>query len=84
MNGKILTPAEYVQRHKDAFRCAFDYLNTHFPPGTDPDWWDQAGRDLSAASISQEENKLIINLLVGVYNYIEDEYKLRREKHGEA
>lgn len=76
--GKTLSPEEYAKRHKDAFRCAFLFLNAHFPPGTEPEWWEGASRDVSAASESEGDNVLVMKLLAGVYDYLESEYKLRR------
>lgn len=84
MSEKILTPEEYAKRHKESFRCAFDFLNSHFPPPTDPDWWLKAAEDVSKASISCGENRLVIGLLMGVYDYLDEEYKLRRKENGEA
>lgn len=81
---KVLTPEGYVDRHKKAFRCAFDYLNAHFPPESEPEWWERAAKDVSEASISNGENKLVTGLLLGVYDYLEDEWKLRRKENGEA
>lgn len=83
-DGRILKPEEYAARHKQAFRAAFDYLNDHFPPETDPEWWQRLAKDCSAVSIVCGENKLVIGLLIGVMDYLENEMKLRREKDGEA
>lgn len=80
----MMSPEEYLKEHQKAFRTAFDFLTSHFPPGMEPEWWEQAARELSAASIEAGENKLVIGLLVGVYDYLEDEYKLRRKQSGKA
>lgn len=79
-----MSPEEYLKQHQKAFRTAFDFLTSHFPPGMDPEWWEQAARDVSAASIEAGENKLVIGLLIGVYDYLEDEYKRRRNQSGET
>lgn len=71
-----------MKQHQKAFRTAFNFLTSHFPPGMDPEWWDQAAKELSAASIEAGENKLVIGLLIGVYEYLGDEYKLRRNQNG--
>ena len=80
-----MTPEEYVAMHKEAFRTAFNYLNGHFPPGDDPEWWDKSAKELSEASVLAGENVLVIELLNAVYNYLGDEYKKRNGEHnGEA
>ena len=78
-----MTPEEYAKRHQKAFRTAFNYLNTHFPPGDDPSWWDQAAKELSQASVEAGENILVIELLNAVYTYLGSEYK-RRNNHGKT
>jgi hypothetical protein len=80
----MMSPEEYLKQHQKAFRTAFDFLTSHFPPGLDPEWWEQAARDVSAESIANGENKLVIGLLIGVYDYLEDEYKLRRDRNGKT
>lgn len=77
-----MSPAEYAKQHQKAFRSAFDFLTAHFPPGMDSEWWDQAWADLVAASKSNGENKLVIGILVAVYDYLESEYKKRRNNDG--
>ena len=78
-----MTPEKYAAMHQKAFRTAFDYLNAHFPPGSDPDWWDKAAKELSAASVQAGENILVLELLNAVYNYLESERK-RRGGNGPA
>ena len=80
----ILSPEEYIQRHKLAFRCAFDFLNEHFPPGEDAEWWLKATRELKAASIEHGEDRLLNGLLLGVFEYIYDEYEIRRKANGKS
>lgn len=75
------SPADYVKLHQGAFRCAFDFLTSHFPPGSDPEWWDQTATEASAASESQLDNPLVMKLLNAVMDYLEIEYKERREDH---
>ena len=72
-----MTAEQYYSMHQKAFRTAFDFLNKHFPPGQDPEWWTQTVKDCDEASISQGENKLVIGLLGGIIDYLEDEYKRR-------
>lgn len=78
------SPEEYAKLHQRSFRVAFDFLTSHFPPGQDPDWWLQAAKDVSAASILSGENKLVVELLAGVYEYLDYEYKRRRDQNGQA
>lgn len=73
-----MTPEEYAKAHKQAFRVAFDFLNAHFPPGPEPEWWEQTARDASAAS---GDNELTLRLLIGVLDYLDYEWK-RRNLHG--
>lgn len=80
----MMTPEEYARRHQKAFRAAFDFLNAHFPPADEPEWWDQAAKDCSAASIKNGEDRLTIGLLVGVMEYLESEIKQRRKEHATA
>lgn len=80
----MMSPEEYLKQHQKAFRTAFDFLTSHFPPELDPAWWEKAAQDASAASIEAGENKLVIGLLIGVYDYLDDEYKLRRDLNGKA
>ena len=74
---QILSAEEYAKRHKAAFRCAFDFLNQHFPPEDSAEWREQAIRDVGAASGSQLENRLAVELLAGVWEYLEDEIRRR-------
>lgn len=74
-----MTPEEYVKSHQKAFRLAFDFLNTHFPPGNDEEWWVKAAQDASLATISAGETPLSIQLMIGVVNYLDDERRKRYE-----
>ena len=76
-----MSPEEYARMHQKAFRCAFDYLNQHFPPGEGTEWWEQACKDLSQFGIAAGENRLAIELLTGVYDYIEYVWK---ERYGDG
>lgn len=78
-----MTPGEYAVQHKKAFRAAFDYLTEHFPPGDTAEWWDVAAKDVSIKSMESGEGKLVINLLIGVYDYLDHIRGKRKEKeHG--
>lgn len=74
-----MTPEEYAKVHQKAFRCAFDFLNAHFPPGDTDEWWIQTAKDCSAASVAFGETPIVIELLGGVMNYLGTEYKRRCE-----
>ena len=80
----MMSPEDYLKQHQKAFRTAFNFLTSHFPPGMEPEWWEQAARELSAASVEAGEDKLVIGLLIGVYEYLGEEYKLRREQNGKT
>ena len=72
-----MTSEEYYTKHQHAFRCAFNFLNEHFPPGEEPKWWEKMSDDIKAADDSQEGNKLATYLLIGVLDYLDYEYKRR-------
>lgn len=84
MTEQIPTPQAYAERHKKAFREAFDFLNAHFPPMHDADWWEGTTKDAEIASIRCEENKLAVCLLAAVWDYLDHESKLRREDNAET
>lgn len=73
-----MTPEEYARLHQKAFRCAFDFLNQHFPPGDDDEWWLKTAQDCSAASVAFGETPIVIELLNAVMNYLGQEYEKRR------
>ena len=79
--AEILKPEEYAAMHKAAFRVAFDFLNAHFPPGMDKEYWLKACDDITEASASMHGDVLTNNLLAAVYSYIESEYFLRRKAY---
>jgi len=74
-----MTPDQYAEMHRKAFRCAFDYLNGHFPPETDDAWWENAAKELSDASVAAGENDLVLELLNAVFTYIGKEYERRKQ-----
>ena len=82
--GQPATPEEYAKLHQRSFRVAFDFLASHFPPGQDPEWWEKTAQDASRESILAGEGKLVVELLAGVYEYLEYEYKQRRDQNGET
>ena len=82
--GGIVSPEQYVARHKRAFRVAFDYLNAHFPPTADDEYWDKAVKDLGECVRAEKDEPLASELLIAIFSYLEKEYKLRRDLNGQA
>lgn len=79
-----MTPEEYAKIHQKAFRCAFDFLNEHFPPGDTDEWWLKTAQDCSAASIAFGETPIVNELLVAVTSYLSKIYHERRNGNGSA
>ena len=71
------TPQEYAERHKKAFRAAFDFLNGHFPPTEEADWWDNAVADAVKVINGEDASSLTSDLVLSVFDYINRECKLR-------
>lgn len=78
-----MTPIEYAQSHQKAFRTAFDFLKTHFPPANTDEWWLKAAQDSQDISIKCEEDPLTVQLVSGVVNYLNDECKKRGDNRDE-
>ena len=78
-----MTPEEYAKIHQKAFRCAFDFLNEHFPPQQDEEWWIKTAKECSAASAAFGETDIVLELLTAIMNYLGLEYN-RRYGHGKA
>lgn len=72
-----MTPEEYAKLHQKAFRCAFDFLNEHFPPQQEEEWWTKTAKECSAASVAFGETPIVCELLTAIMNYLGDEYKRR-------
>ena len=77
----ILTPQAYSDRHKKAFRVAFDFLNRHFPPSPEPDWWDNTVTD-AVKAVNDDTSNLTRDLVLAVFDYIDRECKMRMDLHG--
>lgn len=75
----LLSQKEYSERHKKAFRVAFDFLNGHFPPSSDPDWWDNTILDASKAITGNDDFNLTRDLIFTIFDYIDRECKLRMD-----
>ena len=74
------TPQEYAERHKKAFRIAFDFLNAHFPPTWDNAWWEQTAKDAGLVSDENENEMLCMELLTAVISYLDKETKKRKRE----
>lgn len=77
-----MTPEEYAEMHKKAFRVAFDFLNSHFPPEFEPEWWEKTANDAADASVLLGENDLAIELMCALMFYMEREYRKRGGYNG--
>lgn len=84
ITAEKLTTEEYLARHKRAFRVAFDFLNAHFPPLHATDWWDMTANDLAKIGRENEDNPLLVELIIGIYNYLEKEEKVLRISNAPA
>jgi hypothetical protein len=73
-----LSPEDYAKRHQKAFRVAFDFLNAHFPPEDDKDWWEKTAMEASEVYALGGYDFLQMELLVGVCNYLEYEDEKRK------
>lgn len=78
----IWKPEEYAAYHKMVFREMFNFLNSHFPPGTDPEWWRQFSKDMDDCSEKAKGGKLVNGMLLAMADYLEEEFKKRRENVG--
>ena len=77
-----MTPQEFYAIHQRSFRTAFDFLNAHFPPENDPQWWKKLCEDIQEASAKDASYKLTVCLLQGVFDYLD--YEQERRKTDEA
>jgi len=72
-----MSPEEYAKQHQKAFRKAFDFLTSHFPPDEDDEWWLRTAREVADANVAAGGGTLVTELLTGVMNYLGDEYRRR-------
>lgn len=73
-----MTPEQYYAQHQKAFRTAFDFLTQHFPPGQNTEWWESTANEFSMA-YERQKDELTYQLLRGVYEYLEKEWKRRNQ-----
>ena len=78
-HNDIWKPAEYATYHKMVFRAMFDFLNAHFPPQDDPEWWKKLSEDLSATSDKAKGGPLVNGILLAISDYLEEEWKKRKD-----
>lgn len=78
-DNNIWKPEEYATYHKMVFRTAFDFLNAHFPPQNDLDWWKKFSEDLGKASDQVKGGTLINGILIALSDYLEEEWKKRKD-----
>lgn len=83
-DNDIWKPEEYLTYHKMVFREMFNFLNAHFPPGNDPEWWKQLCADLDQASEKLKGGKLTNGMLLAISDYLEEEYRKRRKNNEET
>ena len=79
-----MKPEEFAAYHKLIFRVVFDFLNEHFPPGNDPEWWEQLSKDVSITGTKYGGGQLLIGMLVAVMEHLEEIYKERRKTDAET
>lgn len=75
--SELMSPEEYAARHRKAFRSAFDFLESHFPPECSGGWWEKTSCDLKTLTES-DDNVLTRHLLMALIDYLEEESKKRR------
>ena len=74
----IWKPEEYLTYHKMVFREMFNFLNSHFPPELDPEWWKKLAEDTDNTSEKVKGGKLVNGMLLAICDYLEEEYRKRR------
>lgn len=79
-NNEIWKPEEYLAYHKLVFRIMFDFLNAHFPPQDDHEWWKNLSIATEEASRQAKGGKLTDGILLAICDYLEEEYKKRKEQ----
>lgn len=75
----IWKPEEYATYHKIVFRTMFDFLNAHFPPHDDPEWWKKLSEDTCSTSDQTKGGPLVNGILLAISDYLEGEWKKRRD-----
>ena len=78
-DNDIWKPEEYAAYHKIVFRGMFNFLNSHFPPQDDPEWWKKLSEDLDKASEEMKGGRFVNGMLLAISDYLEDEWKKRKD-----
>lgn len=81
-DNDIWEPEEYLAYHKLVFREMFNFLNIHFPPQEDPEWWKKIAEDTDEVSDRIKGGPLVNGMLLAIGDYFEEEYKKRRGNDG--
>ena len=74
-----MTPVEYAKMHQKAFRTAFNFLASHFPPENNETYWEKVAKDSGDISAMCEEDPLTVQLISGIINYLDQECKARSD-----
>ena len=61
--------------HRAAFRAAYDFLNTHYPPEDTEQYWLQTCADVGIVSAEHITNELCQELLTAVLLYLSNKVK---------
>ncbi len=77
----IWKPEEYATYHKMVFRAMFDFLNSHFPPQDDPEWWKQIAVDSDETNEKVKGGPLVNGILLAISDYLEEEWKKRKDAY---
>ena len=80
-NNDIWEPAEYATYHKIVFRTMFNFLNSHFPPQDDPDWWLKFSEDIGKTSDETKGGVLVNGMLSAIADYLEEEWRKRKDAY---
>lgn len=78
-NNDIWKPEEYAAYHKMVFRVAFDFLNSHFPPQDDPEWWKKLSEDFTEVSDKAKGGPLVDGIILAISDYLDEERKKRKD-----
>ena len=64
---------QYLEKHKKAFRVAFDALKECWPPKNDPEWFASKAYPVCADGFHETgEDPLAKGLLLAVYGYLDE------------
>lgn len=81
-NNEIWKPEEYATYHKMVFRVIFNFLNAHFPPQPEEEWWLKLSEDIGKASDEAKGGPFVDGMLAAVADYLEEEWRKRKTAVG--